>query len=253
MKKEDKKLWYCAIFSLIHPREKCPYAEGPQVIEKIKIVKQPLILVPLPSPNCASDWNYNQHGADWKCRCNEGIEQSPINLPKKDDAEPLRINSIFDYNEVRKEDIRVIYETNMMRIVPKEDINLGTLTDDEGTQFQVAEIQFHTPAEHMINGRKYDLEVMIIHKCMKGDYKMKAVLSILYKKKAGGKVRFFEEFDILNLPNPLHHESENVVTGTFNIWKFLYDEEDLVRPPPFDYYKYHGSFTFPPCEGLLLY
>ena len=218
-------------------------------MEKIKIIKQPLILIPLPSPDCAKDWNYNLHGTDWICRCNEGIEQSPIDLPKVEALPLITYNALFDYNEVSKDDIKVIYNTNIIRIIPKNDeINLGTLTDVDGNMFKVREVQLHTPGEHTVRGRKIDLEVQIIHECMQGDFKEKAVVSFLSRKKAGAKVRFFEEFDILNLPNPLNPEAENVISSNFNIWKFIYDDEDLVQPPPFNYYKYRGSFTFPPCE-----
>jgi len=54
--------------------------EAVPVVVQPKIL-QPVMIVPLPSPDCASDWNYDQHGADWVCRCNEGLEQSPIDLP----------------------------------------------------------------------------------------------------------------------------------------------------------------------------
>ena len=30
------------------------------------------MIVPLASPDCAVDWNYNFHGMDWVCKCNEG-------------------------------------------------------------------------------------------------------------------------------------------------------------------------------------
>lgn len=156
---------------------------------------------------------------------------------------------MFDYNEVPKEDIKVIFNTNIMRIVPKNDeVNLGTLTDIDGNMFKVREVQFHTPGDHTVRGRKVDLEIQIIHECIQGEFKEKAVVSFLYKKKAGAKVRFFEEFDILNLPNPINPEAENVIASNFNIWKFIYDDEDLVQPPPFNHYKYRGSFAFPPCE-----
>ena len=32
------------------------------------------MIIPLPSQNCESDWNYNFHGLDWVCKCNEGLE-----------------------------------------------------------------------------------------------------------------------------------------------------------------------------------
>ena len=39
-----------------------------------KKILQPLMIIPLPSPDCAVDWNYNFHGMDWVCKCNEGLE-----------------------------------------------------------------------------------------------------------------------------------------------------------------------------------
>ena len=32
------------------------------------------MIIPLPSPDCATDWNYNFHGMDLIFRCNEGLE-----------------------------------------------------------------------------------------------------------------------------------------------------------------------------------
>jgi hypothetical protein len=42
--------------------------------QKKKKILQPLMIVPLPSPDCEKDWNYNFHGEEWVCRCNEGRE-----------------------------------------------------------------------------------------------------------------------------------------------------------------------------------
>ena len=33
--------------------------------------------------DCKTDWDYNFHGSDWKCRCNHGFELSPIDLPDR--------------------------------------------------------------------------------------------------------------------------------------------------------------------------
>jgi len=33
-----------------------------------------MMIIALPSPDCARDWNYNFHGSNWVCRCNEGLE-----------------------------------------------------------------------------------------------------------------------------------------------------------------------------------
>lgn len=39
-------------------------------------------MFPLPSPFCNENWNYNENGKDWNCKCSEGLEQSPINIEK---------------------------------------------------------------------------------------------------------------------------------------------------------------------------
>lgn len=69
--------WICASKKALG--QTCETTDGVNVVQTEKVV-QPIIIVPLPSPNCATDWNYNSHGSDWKCRCNEGREQSPIDL-----------------------------------------------------------------------------------------------------------------------------------------------------------------------------
>lgn len=54
--------------------------------------------------------------------------------------------------------------------------------------------------------------------------------------------------DILNLPNPMFREGHNLLSKDFHIMKFMYNDDQYNSPPPFNYYKYRGSFTFPPCE-----
>lgn len=39
------------------------------------------MIEPIPNPNCSEDFDYRQDGSDWKCGCDEGLEQSPIKLP----------------------------------------------------------------------------------------------------------------------------------------------------------------------------
>lgn len=70
--------WVCKIKEALGL--KCDLTDGVATVKKIKVT-QPVMIVPLPSPDCATDWNYDLHGTDWVCNCNEGLEQSPIDLP----------------------------------------------------------------------------------------------------------------------------------------------------------------------------
>lgn len=52
---------------------KCEETAGVTVTEESKVI-QPIVVIPLPSPDCKTDWNYNQHGSDCKCNCDKGLE-----------------------------------------------------------------------------------------------------------------------------------------------------------------------------------
>jgi len=51
----------------VAPTEEEPPAEKVLVIE-------PQIIQALPSPDCKTDFNYNFHGKNWVCNCNQGLE-----------------------------------------------------------------------------------------------------------------------------------------------------------------------------------
>jgi hypothetical protein len=61
--------WQCAIDTLLN-RRCSPCEEEEESILEI----QPSIIIPVESPNCKYDWNYNIHGQNWVCNCNEGRE-----------------------------------------------------------------------------------------------------------------------------------------------------------------------------------
>ena len=109
----------------------------------------------------------------------------------------------------------------MLRIIKKGlNVELGTVLDIDGTRYSVSEIQFKTPSDHTIKGHQLDLEVQIIHEAVSGDYKASLILSILYKKKAGAKLPFFNYLDILSLPNPNSPENPSYLHDIFNINMF---------------------------------
>ena len=39
-----------------------------------------MMIQPDPAPDCKFDFSYKIDGLDWKCNCNEGLNQSPIDL-----------------------------------------------------------------------------------------------------------------------------------------------------------------------------
>jgi len=57
--------WSCAIAT----KAGVPCINNDVVIEKI--VKQPVIFMPIASPFCNEKWNYGAQGHDWNCKCSE--------------------------------------------------------------------------------------------------------------------------------------------------------------------------------------
>jgi carbonic anhydrase len=47
-----------------------------------------------------------------------------------------------------------------------------------GTQYRVKQCHWHSPSEHTINGKRFDLEVHLVHDSPNGSI---AVIGILYK------------------------------------------------------------------------
>lgn len=51
-------------------------ADVPEIVQHIT---QPIITIPLASPMCNEDYNYNELGADWECECREGKNMVNLN------------------------------------------------------------------------------------------------------------------------------------------------------------------------------
>lgn len=67
---------------------------------------------------------------------------------------------LFEYKTVDKDDLEVIYDVGQIRIRPINNKSLGQVRSHDGMQvFEAKEIVFHTPGEHTINKKKFDLEV----------------------------------------------------------------------------------------------
>jgi len=256
---KERISWVCLIREVLGYKKDKKCKETAIAQEEIsptvfdKKVTQPIILIPLASKMCNQDWNYLQKGQDWNCDCAEGKEQSPINLPPQKFAINSPIKPIFKFKEVPvKIDkkgiakfLKIKYKNNALRIKTQ---SFGRAVTLDGAIYNSNEIIFHTPAEHYINGKRYDMEMQIIFSGeSKGDIAKHVVLSFVFEKKPGVYNKFIDDLDFFSLPNPIS-KTRKIFTPLY-IPKILYSAGDNSAPifKPFSFYTYHGSLTSPPC------
>jgi len=73
----------------------------------------------------------------------------------------LNNNAEFAYQNVSKDKLNLVYQTNMIRIkfIKNAELIFGTIKDVDGTRYEATEIQIHTPGEHTVNGNTMDMEI----------------------------------------------------------------------------------------------
>ena len=131
----------------------------------------------------------------------------------------------------------------------------GRIVTVDGAIYNAEEIVIHTPSEHKLNGKKYDLELQIIHYGQtKGDIAKQVVLSFLFEGIPGEYNKFFDSIDPFNLPNMSDKEKD--LCEDIYIPNIFYstDEKLETSMKKFDFYTYQGSLTAPPCtENTIMY
>merc|ERR1712032_1590259 len=99
-----------------------------------------------------------------------------------------------------QKNIKIRYEKNAIRIFHP---NMGKIVNIDGSVYIAEEIVFHTPSEHTIDGKTFDLEMQVTHYGRsKGDIAKQVVLSILFKNSPGRYNKFLDKIDFFNLPTP---------------------------------------------------
>jgi carbonic anhydrase len=236
-----------------------------------KNILKPYIANLKPSKECNERWNYKNKGQDWECQCKEGKKQSPINLPKIDECTKTRsipryeyssqdlnefeflissndtTNTKFNINDTDNNYGNIVYENSFLKI---NNENMGKIITPDGDSYTAQQILFHTPSEHTIEGKSYELEMQIIHRNpLKG---REVILIFLIQSQAGFHNKFFNDLNLVNLPNI--NTNYQTIQSKINI-DDLFDSDinfsKTINKMPF--YTYEGSSTYPPCSEHSIY
>ncbi|EEE68706.1 hypothetical protein OsJ_27361 [Oryza sativa Japonica Group] len=186
--------------------------------------------------------NWGSLKPEW-ATCSSGKMQSPINLGLLDlTLAPGLGNLNYTYQNANASVVNRGHD-----IMVRFDGDAGNLKIN-GTAYQLRQMHWHTPSEHTIDGRRYDMELHMVHL---NAQKPAAVIGILYTIGTPGRVsaKSLVGF-IIHILEPYIIEiskqegKERVIIGGA--------DPNVAKGQDTVYYRYMGSFTTPPCtEGVI--
>ena len=210
-------------------------------------------------------WDYLKHGSDWPKSCAR-VGQSPIDLPcnvstatvlnwKYD--QPNQIFTDLLHAKVKWNDYSsVISIPDKNALYAFQSWHSWTIMKTVSLWFGT-KIEWHAPAEHTINGQKYDLEMQLY---MKPSFERRdgrqfkgSAIGILFDTKNETRDNF-ESWEIKVIDDMFDSLHWNVSDN------FKANEKNMIKVGTFmqmldtrNRWTYVGSSTTPPCEGPILW
>jgi carbonic anhydrase len=186
------------------------------------------------APGAPAHWSYEgdtgpehwgQLQPDFKA-CQLGLEQTPIDLDSamRGDAGIVAL----DYKPLP---LRILNNGHTIQV----NADAGCACAIGGTRYELLQFHFHHPSEHLLSGRRFDLECHFVHRSGAGDL---AVVGVFIRP--GEKNAALQPiWDAM----PRQEGPELRAGGSIGPVALL--------PRNASYFRYMGSLTTPPCsEGL---
>jgi carbonic anhydrase len=157
--------------------------------------------------------------------CGNGRVQSPIDVPVIKSSRTTRIT--FAY---RAGPGTIVNNGHTIQI----DVATGNVLTVGGERYELLQFHFHTPSENTIEGRRFQMEMHLVHRSAAGRL---AVVAVMIQPGGAGHL-------IENLPKP-------AMSGhAMPIKEMAVNPIDLL-PKIKEHYAFMGSLTTPPCsEGV---
>nr|GMC49421.1 alpha carbonic anhydrase 4-like [Ipomoea batatas] len=163
--------------------------------------------------------------------CNAGNMQSPINI----DHSTVKITTKFGPLIRRYESAPAIIVNQGHALQIKWTGDAGKIIIN-GTEYFLVQCHWHTPSENTVNGKKFDMEMHLVHMSAKDEI---AAVSIFYE--IGEPDRFLGQL-LDSIKHVVDHNGKDL--GVLNPRKIRYGSKK--------YYRFIGSLTTPPCsQGVI--
>ncbi|ELJ5853004.1 TPA: carbonic anhydrase family protein [Enterobacter kobei] len=184
----------------------------------------------------ASHWSYEGEGSPehWGeldeayKTCQNGMNQSPINIEST-------ANAHFSPLKTHYSDGPMTLTNNGHTIQASEKADTRDTITLDNQAWTLQQFHFHAPSENTVHGKKYAMEMHLVHKNNAGEL---TVVAVMFDKGAANP-----ELDKLWSVMPQQAEQNISIKQDLNLNKLL--------PVNKTYWRFSGSLTTPPCsEGV---
>ncbi|HIE5389102.1 TPA: carbonic anhydrase [Enterobacter cancerogenus] len=184
----------------------------------------------------ASHWSYEGEGSpehwgeldDAYKMCQTGMNQSPVNIDSTVKAHISPLQTHYSDGPVT-----LTNNGHTIQAGEKGETRDSITLDKQSWTLQ--QFHFHAPSENTVHGKKYAMEMHLVHKNDKGEL---VVVAVMFDKGAANA-------ELEKLWRVMPEQAEKNVSITENL--------DLNKLLPKDktYWRFSGSLTTPPCsEGV---
>jgi carbonic anhydrase len=153
--------------------------------------------------------------------------QSPIDLPPNISAEDAQHRIEIHYGETSE---HLIHRQHTIEV----EYDPGSIVAFDGKKYELAQVHFHTPSEHLVAHERYPVELHLVHSDTEGQL---LVLGVLFE--IGAPNPFIERI-LSDAPRDV---------GRIDLARHL--DVSQLFPKEKHFYTYRGSLTTPPyTEGV---
>ncbi|MFQ6638891.1 hypothetical protein Gotur_014697 [Gossypium turneri] len=165
--------------------------------------------------------------AEWGA-CSNGTMQSPIDMSNE------RVNIVSHLGRLKKsyKPSNATLRNRGHDMMLRWEDEAGAI-EIKGTEYVLHQCHWHSPSEHTINGRRYDLELHMVHESADGKV---AVIGIMYKT---GRQDSFLSLLMDHLEAITDITDRERAVGVIDPRHIKFGSRK--------YYRYIGSLTIPPC------
>jgi carbonic anhydrase len=155
--------------------------------------------------------------------CSTGTQESPVDLR---DPVPAALGALeLRYPEMP---LRIVNNGHTIQVeaAPGGTLRLG------GKDYELVQVHFHHPSEHLLAGRRFPMEAHLVHRGLDGGL---AVVGVLIEEGARSEALA----PVLDSAPPKEAAARTIAGATF--------QPGSLVPPEHGFLRYNGSLTTPPC------